>query len=297
MKFTLRQLKVFRRVAQLGSFTKASKELHLSQPAVSIQVKRLEEQVGLPLFETIGKKVYLTEAGQDVYDCGGQIEEIMEDTLNRIDALKGKTKGKVKLSVATTASYFVIDMLSEFSKLYPDIRISLDITNRRKLLKQLDSNETDLVIMGEPPLNPNLNSIAFKENPLVLVANENHPWISRKKIPFHELANEVFVSREQGSGTRAAIERKFDELAIPFETSMEISSNGAIKQAVISGLGLGIASLHTLALELESKKLFVLDVEEFPIMRYWYIVKKLGKELSPVTRAFQDFILEGGAFK
>ncbi len=292
MKFTLRQLKVFRRVAQLGSFTKASKELHLSQPAVSIQVKRLEEQVGLPLFETIGKKVYLTEAGQDVYDCGGQIEEIMEDTLNRIDALKGKTKGKVKLSVATTASYFVIDMLSEFSKLYPDIRISLDVTNRSKLLKQLDTNETDLVIMGEPPLNPNLNSIAFKENPLVLVANEHHPWIARKKIPFSELANAVFVSREQGSGTRAAIERKFDELGIPFKTSMETSSNGAIKQAVISGLGLGIASLHTLALELESNKLFVLDVDEFPIMRHWYIVKKQGKELSPVTRAFQEFILE-----
>lgn len=292
MKFTLRQLKVFRRVAQLGSFTKASKELHLSQPAVSIQVKRLEEQVGLPLFETIGKKVYLTEAGQDVYDCGGQIEEIMEDTLNRIDALKGKTKGKVKLSVATTASYFVIDMLSEFSKLYPDIRISLDVTNRSKLLKQLDTNETDLVIMGEPPLNPNLNSIAFKENPLVLVANEHHPWIARKKIPFSELANAVFVSREQGSGTRAAIERKFDELGIPFKTSMETSSNGAIKQAVISGLGLGIASLHTLALELESNKLFILDVDEFPIMRHWYIVKKQGKELSPVTRAFQEFILE-----
>jgi DNA-binding transcriptional LysR family regulator len=291
MNITFRQLNAFQRVAKLKSYTKASKELHLTQPAVSSQIKKLEEQVGLPLLEIIGKNIFVTDAGKDILECSEQISNVLENTITKIDALKGKTRGKVKLSVATTASYFVINMLSEFTKNHPEISISLDVTNRSNLLKQLDHNETDLVVMGEPPSNPNLESVAFKKNPLVMVANKHHPLVNKKNIAVKKLAKESFVSREQGSGTRAAIERKFNELGVPFTASMETSSNGAIKQAVISGLGLGIASLHTLDLEIESKKLFILDVDEFPIIRYWYMVQKKGKTLSPVTKAFQDYIL------
>jgi DNA-binding transcriptional LysR family regulator len=209
-------------------------------------------------------------------------------------ALKGVERGGLAVSVATTASYFATRLLAEFSRTYPKIKISLDVTNRETLLGQLEGNERDLVIMGSPPSDMELDAEAFMDNPLVVLAPFNHPLAGRKAIPLSEVAGEPFVVREEGSGTRSSIERFFDARKVKFNTSMELGSNEAIKQAVVAGLGLGIASMHTLELELETKRLTVLDVEDFPVMRHWYVVHRKGKRLSPVARSFRDYVLKEG---
>ncbi|MGD2119148.1 MAG: LysR family transcriptional regulator [Chromatiales bacterium] len=291
---TIRQLKVFQAVAQASSFTRASEQLHLSQPAVSLQVKQLEDNVGMALFERIGKKVFLTEAGEAIYDCSKTISEILSDTDEIIDNLKGLRRGRLNIAVATTASYFVTRMLAEFAKTYPEITVSLDVTNRQSLLQQLERNERDLVIMGEPPKDRDLKSQAFMDNPLIVIAHPGHPCANRKKVPISELKNQHFVSRESGSGTRAAIQRFLNAKGVEFDFTMEMTSNEAIKQAVAAGLGLGIVSKHTVELELSSGKLVMLDIDAFPIMRHWYVVSRAGKTLSPIARLFQSYVLERG---
>ncbi len=288
---TLRQLRVFVSVVESQGFTRAAEALHLSQPAVSIQVKQLEATAGMPLFDQIGKKIFLTEAGEVLYDCARNLFAELEGAEERINALKGVKAGRLRIAVATTAGYFATRMLAEFARLYPEIVIRLDVTNRASLLAQLDANSQDMVIMGEPPPGRDLLATAFMENPLVVVAAADHPWAGRKRIPLSELQAQRFVVREPGSGTRAAVQRFLDAEGVGVQFAMEMSSNEAIKQAVQAGLGLGICSLHTLELELETRRLVVLDVHGFPVMRYWYLVQRAGKRLSPVGALFRDFVL------
>ncbi len=292
---TLRQLRVFESVVEQGGFTRAAEKLHLSQPAVSIQVKQLEGIVGMPLFDQLGKKIYPTDAGRTLYECAQNIFAQLEDTEEAIDALKGVRRGRLKVAVATTAGYFATRMLATFASRYPEIIIRLDVTNRLSLLKQLDENAQDMVIMGEPPADRDLLATAFMENPLVVVAAADHPLTRRERIPLSDLQDQRFVVREPGSGTRAAVQRFFDAEGVSVQFSMEMSSNEAIKQAVQAGLGLGISSLNTMELELETGRLMVLDVVGFPILRYWYLVRRTGKKLSPVGELFRDFVLNEGA--
>ena len=296
MNVTIRQLKVFDAVARHLSYTKAAQELHLTQPAVSMQIKQLEGSVGLPLFEKMGKKIYLTEAGSEFYTYSHNISLQLDEAAGVIEEMKGVHRGKLAVSVATTANYFATRLLADFAKQHEGVTISLDVSNRKSLLNQLDLNETDLVIMGRPPLEMDLVIEPFKDNPLVIIAPSGHPLAGDKKIPFKRIQQETFVVREQGSGTRIAMERFFAKEGARLTTGMEMSSNEAIKQAVEAGLGLGIVSIHTLELELETNRLKVLDVELFPIMRYWYVVYRKGKRLSPVAQAFRHFVLEKGQF-
>jgi len=291
---TFRQLKVFETVARHLNYTKAAQELHLTQPAVSMQIKQLEEVVGLPLFEQMGRQTFLTDAGRELQRYSRAISHLFAEMDDMFGALKGVERGALAVSVATTASYFATRLLAEFSRSCPQIQISLDVTNREALLGQLECNERDLVIMGRPPAEMDLESEAFMDNPLVVLAPAGHPLVGREKIPLAEVAGEKFVVREEGSGTRSAIERFFAANKVQFNTVMELGSNEAIKQAVIAGLGLGIASMHTLELELETGRLAVLDVEGFPIMRHWYVVHRRGKRLSPVAQAFKDYVLKEG---
>lgn len=292
MHLTLRQLQVFQSVARHLSYTKAAEELHLSQPAVSMQVRQLEESVELPLFEKLGKKIHLTEAGTEVLFYAQHISQELQQMEAVLESLKGVRGGKLRISVATTANHFATRLLAEFSKQYEGTDIALDVTNRKTLLGQLQNNETDIVIMGEPPTGLDVESEAFMENPLVVVAPADHPLArSGKPIPLETIARETFVVREAVSGTRVAMKRFFDSHGIPFQAGMEMTSNEAIKQAVEAGMGLGIVSLHTLELELEAKRLVVLNVEEFPIRRNWHMVHLKGKRLSPVAQAFHDFLL------
>lgn len=292
MNLTFRQLKVFDAVARHLSYTRAAQDLHLTQPAVSMQIKQLEENVGLPLFEQMGKQIYLTEAGREIHHYCRTIAAQVREAEEVIEQLKGIQRGRLRISVASTANYFATRLLAAFVKRHEGVSFSLDVTNRETLLRQLDANEQDLVIMGKPPEDLELVAEPFMENPLVVIAAPDHPLTKQKKIPLQKLQTESFVVREAGSGTRIAMERFFSERGIELKTGMEMSSNEAIKQAVTAGLGLGLVSIHTLALELRTQDLVVLDVQDFPILRHWYIVHRQGKRLSMVAQAFKDFLLE-----
>lgn len=291
MHVTLRQLKVFESVAKHEGYTRAAEELHLTQPAVSMQIKQLEGNIGLPLFERLGKKIYLTEAGKELYGYSSSISRQLDEVDEILEAMKGLSRGRLRVSVASTANYFATRLLAEFSKLHEGVTVALDVTNRAGLLTQLVNNETDLVIMGQPPQELDLVTEAFMDNPLVAIAPPGHSLAGKKQIPFQRLQEETFVVREQGSGTRIAMERYFAERGARLTTGMEMTSNEAIKQAVAAGLGLGIVSIHTLELELETKRLTILEARAFPILRHWYVVHREGKRLSPVANAFKDFVL------
>lgn len=296
MSITLRQLKVFASVARHLSFTRAAEELHLTQPAVSMQVKQLEGQLDSALFEQLGKKIYLTEAGEEVYHYSRLISQQLEELETVLANIKGLEHGKLRISVATTANYFAPHLLAAFCQKYPGVNVILNVTNRQTLLHQLSENEVDMVIMGQPPAEMDLEADAFMDNPLVTIAPSDHPLAGQRRIPLQRLENEMFLVRESGSGTRIAMQRFFDKHGISISTSMEVSSDEAIKQSVQAGLGLGVMSQDAVQLELGLGKLVVLDIEEFPILRHWFLVHRKGKRLSAIAKAFKEFLLsEAGA--
>ncbi|MCO6412672.1 MAG: LysR family transcriptional regulator [Thiogranum sp.] len=295
MNLTLRQLRIFDAVARNQSFTRASEQLHLTQPAVSMQVKQLEEAVGLPLFEQVGKQIYLTEAGEEMQRYASAVLSILEEADQVFDEMKGMERGRLRIAVASTANYFVPRLLAAFCQRYPRVKVSLDVTNRERLLEALSDNETDLVIMGKPPQKMDLVAEIFMDNPLVAIAPPSHPLAGEKNIPLQRLQEETFLIREKGSGTRSATERFFVEHGLSLSSTMEMSSSEAIKQGVEAGLGLGLLSLHTLEMELALKRLVVLDVSGLPIMRNWYIMHRSGKRLSAVAQQFKRFVLQESA--
>ncbi len=292
LNITLRQLQVFSSVARHLSYTAAAKELHLSQPGVSMQVRQLEETIGLPLFEKLGKRTYLTDAGRQMREYARSMAELVDEAEAVFEAMKGNERGRLSISVATTASHFATRLLAEFSKRHEGITLSLDITNREMLQRQLVANEPDLVIMGKPPEGLDVEAEAFMHNPLVMIAPVDHPLVGKKGITLSRFAEETFVVREPGSGTRSATQRVFDARGVVFNKAIEMTRNDAIKQAVEAGLGLGVVSIHTVELELDARRLVVLDVIDFPIMRNWYLVKRRGKRLSPAAEAFREFVLD-----
>ncbi len=292
IRLTLHQLNILEAVSRCGSFSRASTELHLSQPAVSMQIKQLEESLGLPLFEQIGKRIHLTAAGKEVLSYARAITQQLDELEGVLNRLKGLSGGRLRISVATTANYFIPTLLGSFSRRYPDVTVSLDITNRETLLRQLSENTVDLVVMGQPPAEADVEAEAFMDNPLVVVAPPDHPLAGKKKIPLTRLQDEVFLVRESGSGTRIAMERFFAERGMRLKTGMEVGSNEAIKQSVQAGLGLGLLSRATIEQELALKRLAVLDIADFPIMRHWYVVHRRGKRLSAAAEAFKQFMLK-----
>ncbi|MDH5693179.1 MAG: LysR family transcriptional regulator [Gammaproteobacteria bacterium] len=291
LHITIRQLRVFESVARHLSYTRAAEELYLSQPAVSMQIKQLEEHLGIPLFEQLGKKNYLTAAGKEMHHYSREMLRLLDEAEGVLQDIKGLHRGTLDISVATTANDFATRLLAAFSKEYEDLNYRLDVTNRGTLLDQLVANEKDLVIMGRPPRDMDLEVVPFMDNPLVVIASLDHELTKKKSIPLSRLTQETFVVRERASGTRIAMERFLSDHGVDVVTSMEMTSNEAIKQAVQAGLGLGVVSIHTVRLELETGRLKILDVEDFPIMRHWYVVHRKGKRLSPVASAFKEFIL------
>lgn len=291
MNITLRQLRVFERVARRLSFTRAAEELYLTQPAVSMQIKQFEDTIGLPLFERLGRKIYLTRAGEELYRVSRSISLQLQEAEQLIEELKGAEGGRLAVSVASTVHYFAISLLADFRVHYPKVRVNFKVTNRKGLLQQLEDNETDIVLMGQPPEDQDLNAEAFMENPLVIIAPPTHPLAHKPFIGLDELTHETFIMREQGSGTRNSVERFFSEKNMKISVSMEMNTNGAVKQGVEEGLGLGIVSIHTIIRELEDQRMVVLKVEDFPLIRQWFMVTRSGKRLSAVAREFRDFML------
>ena len=291
-RLTLRQFRVFEAVARHLSFTRAAEELHLSQPAVSMQVRGIEKILGLPLTEQFGKKIFLTEAGREVLYASQSITARLDDLQANLTQLRGMDSGQLNIAVTTTVSAVATTILASFRSKYPKVSIHLDVSNRGSVLTQLAANRIDLAIMGQVPEGLDLEATRFMDNPLVVIAPPEHPLARKKKVSIQDLASAPFLVRETGSGTRGAMERYFADKGMDIVTSMEMSSNEAIKQAVQAGLGLGILSLQTLEQELALKRLAVLAVDGFPIMRHWYIVHRADKRLSPVAQAFKSFVLE-----
>ncbi|MER2512682.1 MAG: LysR family transcriptional regulator [Nitrosomonas ureae] len=292
LHLTLRQLKVFESVARHLSYSRAADELHLTQPAVSMQIKQLEDNIGLPLLEQLGKRIHLTEAGRELYQYSRSIAQQLSDMEVALDELKGMERGKLNISVVTTANYFAPHLLAKFCQRYQGVTVSLNVSNREAVLKQLADNLIDLAIMGQPPENLDIDSESFMENPLVVVAPPDHPLCKERFIPVKRLAKEIFLVRESGSGTRSAMERFFAAHKVAINKGMETDTTEAIKQAVQAGMGLGIMSLHTVELELETSRLKILNVQGFPIVRYWYVVNRKNKRLSSVANAFREFLLK-----
>jgi len=294
MNVSLRQLRVFEAVARLSNYTRAAEELHLSQPAVSMQVHQLEDAVGLPLFERLGKSIVLTEAGREIYQYSRSINRALQEMEEVMEALKGVNRGRLHVAVASTVNYFAPRLLAVFHQRYPGISPRLDVTNRESLVRLLDANSIDIALMGVPPQDVDVEAEAFTDNPLVVIAPPDHPLAGERSIPLSRLAGEIFVMREAGSGTRQSMERYFREAGLTIRHGMQMTRNEAVKQAVRSGLGLSVVSLHTIELELETRRLVTLDVQGFPLPRKWYLVYRRGKRLSPAAAAFRDFVLREG---
>ncbi|WP_124949097.1 LysR family transcriptional regulator [Sulfuriferula thiophila] len=287
---TLHQLKIFEVVARNLSFTRAAEELHLTQPTVSIQMKQLTEIVGLPLLEQVGKRIFLTEAGRELLGVSNSLFEGLSRFEMLVSDMKGVKAGKLRVGVISTAKYFVPRLLGPFCDLYPGIEVSIKVTNRERLIQRMMSNEDDLYILGQMPEHMDVWVEPFLDNPLVVIAPHTHVLAGQKNISAQRIAEEPFLMRESGSGTRLATEAYFKERGLPIKVRMELGSNEAIKQAVAGGLGVSVLSAHTLALEKSGDDLAVLDVEGFPIPRQWHVAYSNGKQLSVVARAFLEFL-------
>lgn len=295
LNVTLRQMRAFAAVARLGSFTRAAAELHLSQPAVSMQIRQLEAQLGLPLFETSGRRLGLTVAGEEVYRHARALTRQIDELEEVLDGIKGLEKGRLTISAISTATYFVPRLLGTFSRRYPGIAVSLDVTNREEALAHLRDNLVDMAIMGQPPSGMELEAGAFMENPLVIAAPPDHPLAGQVAISHERLEREVFLVREPGSGTRDAMERFFRDHGLRLRAGMEMKSLEAIKQSVQAGLGLGLLPRDAIEMELAQGRLVLLDVVGFPILRHWYVAHREGKALHPAARAFRSFLLAEAA--
>ena len=291
---TLQQLRLFDAVARHKSFTRAAEEVHLTQPAVSIQVKRLEEKIGMPLFEHMGKSLHLTVAGREVFATCSDVLERLSGLETTLDDLRGEVSGPLNVSVVSSAKYFLPHLLGRFMRRYPKVEPNLKITNRAKLLAQLNANEADIFIMGQAPEEYSVVEYPFLENVLVVTAPIDHPLVGKKDIPLKHLLDQRIIGRESGSGTRKAVESMFDDQGLSIKPYIELASAEAIKQGVIGGLGIAILSLHSLRLEIETKQLAVLDVQGFPLHRQWYAVHRQGKRLSRAAQSFLDYLRDEG---
>ncbi len=288
---TLRQLKVFEAVGRHLSFSRAAEELHLTQPAVSMQVKQLEEQAGLPLTEMVGKKVFLTIAGEEVVRHARRIAQQLREAGEALDAIKGVRGGRLSIGVISTAKYFAPRLIAEFRRRKPGIELNLGIFNREIIVRQLADNEVDLAIMGQPPQEFTTISETFADHPLVIIAPPEHPLARHTQITAAQLSEETFLIREPGSGTRATMERFFADVGIAPRHALEMVGNETIKQAVMAGLGLAFISAHTVSLECEVGRLVKLPVTGTPVMRRWFVVHRTEKELMPVAETFRAFLL------
>lgn len=292
---TLRQLKVFETVARRLSFSRAAEELHLSQPAVSTQVKQLEDHAGLPLFEQLGKRIFLTPAGREMLRHSRAIITQFREAEESMAQLKGITGGTLNVSVISAGDYFFPHLLAEFCRRHNGIKLNLDVTNRQELLQKLVENLTDLAVMVRPPLEMDVVAEPFAPHPYVIVARPDHPLASQKHIPRSELLSQPFIARELGSDTWNSMQDVFGEDLEKIQIAFEIRSTETIKQAVMAGMGIAFLSAHNINLELQVGNLVILDVENFPAMLNWYMVHRKDKQLPPVAQAFKGFLLEQGA--
>lgn len=288
---TFRQLQIFSTVIRMKSFTKAADELFLAQPTISLQMKKLGEAIGLPLFESSGKEIRPTDAGQDLYAACRELFRTFENLETQLADRKGIRRGKLRLGVVTTAKYIAPELLAAFGQQFPGIEFAMTVSNRDEIIQRIQNGEDDLYVMGQVPDNEvDVEAIPFALNPLTVMVPRGHPLTRQKKpVPLHAVAETPFLIREPGSGTRHAYLRLFEEQGLRPRITMELSSNEAIKHAVASSLGISILSIHSLALEGTSGPIEVLETEQFPILRKWFLVYPRNRQLSLTAGKFLDF--------
>lgn len=291
---TLRQFRVFEAAARLASFSAAARELHLTQPAVSIQIKQLEQSAGMPLFEQIGRKVHLTAAGEQMVHYARALLGLVVEAGEAFAALKGVTGGTLNVAAISAGNYFLPQLISRFQAQHEGVKVRLLVENREGLLQRLADNETDLAIMGRPPHSEEIIAENFAPHPHVIIAAAGHPLAGQPDIPLQKLQNDDWIVREPGSDTRTAMIETFAAQRFDPAIAMEVPSNDTIKQAVIAGMGVSFLSAHTVGLEFETGRLVILDVRGFPVMRNWFVVHIQKKWLPPVAVAFRKFLLTEG---
>jgi LysR family transcriptional regulator, low CO2-responsive transcriptional regulator len=292
---TLRQLRVFLAAARHMNFSRAAEELHLTQPAVSTQIKELAAGVGLPLFERIGRKTYLTPAGEELLQCARAITQRLRETEEALAQLKGVTGGRLNVAVISAGDYFFPRVLAAFGASHPGISFNLTVHNREGLLRHLADNLTDLAVMVRPPRDTDTIAIPFAPHPYVIVAAPDHPLAAERQIARTALNRERFVQREHGSDTWNSMREVFGRQFSRLNIAMQIQSTETIKQAVVAGFGIAFLSAHTIGLDLLAGNLVVLDVQGFPAMLNWYLVHNRAKRLPPAASAFKEFLLREGA--
>jgi DNA-binding transcriptional LysR family regulator len=289
----LHQLHIFRTVAEQRSFSRAAEVLYLSQPGVSLQVKALEKTIGQPLFERVGRTLRLTEAGRELYSYSERIFALLDEAKVVLEELSGARRGTVKVAASTTAGIYVVpSALGAFHRQNPDVKLTLDVVNRFTAQERLLADEVDLAVMGLIEDAHDLEVAEFAPNELVVIASPRHRLADQGPVPVEALMEETFLLREQGSGTRTDVERLFAARGLPSRVGMELRSSGAIKQAVAADLGIAVMPLAALELELLARRVVVLDVAGFPVMRSWSLVRRAGRHLSATALALWDFLLQ-----
>lgn len=291
MTITFRQLKLFLALADTGSVSRAAQACHVTQPTASMQLKEVSEAVGLPLYEVIARRVHLTDAGRDLARTARAIADEWGAFEQRVDGIKGLTRGKLRVAVVSTAKYFVPRLLGSFCTRYPEVDIALEVLNRDGVVQRLRHNQDDLYVMSMPPTDLDLDDRAFMPNPLVVIAAQDHPWVARRSIPLQDLAAQRFILRERGSGTRMAVDAHFKRSRFKPDLRLELGSNEAIKEAVAGGLGMSVVSRHALHGQTAENGVAVLDVLGFPLQSQWHVVRQKGKRLSPIAEVFHAHLL------
>lgn len=290
MNLSFRQLRLFLALAETGSVSAAARLMHVTQPTASMQLKEITQAVGMPVYEVIHRRVHLTEAGHELARTARAIAGEWESLQQKFDAMRGLTRGKLKVALVSTAKYFVPRLLGSFCALHPEIEISLEVLNRDGVLARLRDNLDDLYIMSTPPADIDLEDKVFMPNPLVVIAPPGHALANKRRLDISKLAGERFILREQGSGTRMAIDRHFRKFRFSPRLRLELGSNEAIRTAVAGGLGMAVLSRH--ALDGSVGDIAVLDVQGFPIDSQWHVVHPKGKRLSPIATVFRAHLLQ-----
>ena len=290
MRITFRQLQVFNEVCDLRSYSRAAEEMSLTQPAVSLQIRQLEELIGQPLFDYVGKKLYLTEAAEALKLASRDIFGRLENLDMQLSDMLGSLQGQLKLAIESSAKYFVPHLFAAFKRQHPEVNLQLTVVNRAQAVRRLSDNRDDLVIMSMVPLDMGLEFLPFLNNPIVAVAPAGHPLCDRGSLRLQDLEPYTLLMREQGSGTRMACEEYFKEKRVHFNQTLEVSSNESQRECAVAGLGVALLTRHAVSLELATGLLRELPVEELPLYRSWCVVQAKAKRLSPVAHAFLEFI-------
>ncbi|MCI3910353.1 LysR family transcriptional regulator [Pseudomonas viridiflava] len=290
MRMTLRQLRIFNEVCDLRSYSRAAEEVALTQPAVSLQIRQLEELVGQPLFEYVGKKLYLTEAAEALQAASKDIFGRLENLDMQLSDMQGSLQGQLKLAIESSCKYFVPHLFAAFKRQYPEVSLNLTVVNRALVIRRLSDNRDDLVIMSMVPQDMGLEFLPFLNNPIVAVAPPDHPLCSHTSLNLRDLEPWPLLTREPGSGTRRACEEYFKEKRVHFTQTSEVSSSEAQRECVLAGLGLAMLTRHAVCQELATGALVELPVAELPLYRSWCVVQGRDKRLSPVAHAFLAFI-------